>query len=821
MADDTHVVTDPDGLVAFESSTVDALLTPNGEHLADPSKLMAADLGLGQRKLPSALEAAIVLAAEGSAGPTASVPTAGAALGGTGVVNGDFSVSSPTASGFGWETLGGASVQSGHGVLTEDPSHESRFDQTLTAPAGATSLVFAIDSTHFDVPGVGPQDAFEVALLDPQSMQPLGGTTGVSNTDALLSLQADGTVLHAGSVKLTALNGGATQVTIDLGNVSAGEALKLYFDLLGFGATGSRVAVSDVHFGYAQPPVAQPDTVQTDENTPVTFDPRNNDTSPSGQPLTVEFTTAPAHGSVFVGTDGRVTYIPSAEYFGADSFGYQVSDGSNNSLAATVTISVVDVTPPQLVLPADQTFEATGPSGAVVHYTGATATDDAGPVTLVYSVAPDSTFALGTTTVTVTATDGVGNVSTGTFDVTVQDTTAPVLTVPGNVTLEAAGPDGAVANYSATATDLVTASPTITYSVAPGSTFALGTTTVSVTAEDAAGNVSTGSFNVLVRDTTPPVLTVPSDMTLEATGPAGAVASFVATATDLVTANPTIAYSVAPGSTFASGTTTVSVTAEDAAGNVSTGSFNVLVRDTTPPVLTVPSDMTVEATSPAGAVVSFVVSASDAVTLNPAVTYSQASGTVFSLGVTPVLVTATDQAGNSTSETFQVDVVDTTPPTLTVPSDLTLEATGPAGAVATFIATASDLVTLSPTISYSVAPGSTFALGTTTVTVTAEDAAGNVSTGSFNVLVRDTTPPVLTVPADMTLEATGPGGAVATFVASASDLVTAVPTITYSVAPGSTFALGSTTVLVTARDAAGNVAKGSLTSWCAIRRRRR
>ena len=101
------------------------------------------------------------------------------------------------------------------------------------------------------------------------------------------------------------------------------------------------------------------------------------------------------------------------------------------------------------------TVEATGPAGAVVTYADATATDAVGPITFTYSKASGATFALGTTTVTVTARDGAGNASTRTFTVTVRDTTAPVLTAP-NMTVEATQSSGwLVGTFAATATDAV------------------------------------------------------------------------------------------------------------------------------------------------------------------------------------------------------------------------------------------------------------------------------------------------------------------------------------------------------------------------------
>ena len=68
------------------------------------------------------------------------------------------------------------------------------------------------------------------------------------------------------------------------------------------------------------------------------------------------------------------------------------------------------------------------------------------------------------------------------------------------------------------------------------------------------------------------------------------------------------------------------------------------------------------------------------------------------------------------------------------------------------------------------ASGSTFPLGATTVSCSATDKAGNTATGTFAVTVQDKTPPVVTVPADMTVDATGPSGAVVTFTVSALDL---------------------------------------------------
>lgn len=165
------------------------------------------------------------------------------------------------------------------------------------------------------------------------------------------------------------------------------------------------------------------------------------------------------------------------------------------------------------------------------------------------------------------------------------DTTAPVITVPANITTEATGPSGAAVTYVATATDNIDGSLTPTCSPVSGSTFPLGTTPVTCTATDAAGNTATSTFTVTVEDTTPPALSLPDGITEEAGGPSGNVVSFTATATDLVDGSVAVICTPASGSTFGLTTTLVTCTATDAHGNSSSGSFTVTVQDTTPPAI--------------------------------------------------------------------------------------------------------------------------------------------------------------------------------------------------------------------------------------------
>ena len=158
----------------------------------------------------------------------------------------------------------------------------------------------------------------------------------------------------------------------------------------------------------------------------------------------------------------------------------------------------------------------------------------------------------------------------------------PVLSVPGPIVAEATGPSGAKVDYTATAQDDVDGSITPVCSPASGSVFPIGTTTVTCTATDSGGNGATATFTVEVRDSHPPVLAVPADIQVEASGPSGAAVTFDVTATDVVDPSLVVSCSPSSGSTFSIGTTTVTCTATDSAGNTVTASFEVTVTE--PPV---------------------------------------------------------------------------------------------------------------------------------------------------------------------------------------------------------------------------------------------
>ncbi|MCI0478960.1 HYR domain-containing protein, partial [Candidatus Uhrbacteria bacterium] len=310
----------------------------------------------------------------------------------------------------------------------------------------------------------------------------------------------------------------------------------------------------------------------------------------------------------------------------------------------------------------------------------------------------------------------------------------PLLTLPEFVVGEATSPAGGTVTYDVSAVSAVTGDPVpVTCTPPSGSSFPMGFTTVSCSATDSEGTTS-GSFTVFVTDFTPPVVTVPADIVS-----ASPVVTFTATAVDNIDGPVSVSCVPASGSTFPFGDTTVVCTAIDSHANFGYGFFNVHVTGG-PPLLTVPDDMIVEATSAAGAEVTFTVTAVDADT----VACTPASGSTFPLGTTTVTCSATNAAG-TTTDSFTITVEDHTGPVLTLPSLVEAEATSPAGASVTYVATAEDAVDGSVPIDCQPASGTLFPFGTTTVTCTASDTRGNETVGSFDVVVQDTTAPEITV----------------------------------------------------------------------------
>jgi hypothetical protein len=470
----------------------------------------------------------------------------------------------------------------------------------------------------------------------------------------------------------------------------------------------------------------------------------------------------------------------------------QASDHANPPNTASVQFFVMvqppSGTPPVLTAPDEQFVEATGPTGANVSLHVAATSATGGGLTPLCTPSDGSLFALGTTYVKCTATDA-SLTSAITFRVTVRDTTPPQITVPSPFTATNTTASGVTVTYGVgdpdpthrvTVTDAVSCpandtSRTCAVTCTPesGKTFPIGKTTVICRSIDAAGNQGFNHFDVIVQDLGPPVLTL-GDKTIPA---ANGIGERVVFPNPLILGDTpravdpeegplgpqNIDCSPPSGTLFLLGDTTVTCVAHDDANppNETRGSFVVRVIDQDPPTVSVQAPGVLEATGPDGAAATFTASASDAVdgVLTPVCQRSNglgastlvASGTVFPIGDTEVVCSATDHAGHIATAKFDVVVRDTRRPTLVLPACnapapgcIHVDPGQTGTAIVNFAVTATDEVscpagsaTLACPVSCTPRAGSAFLPGTTTVTCVARDGAGNESTGSFDVTVSN------------------------------------------------------------------------------------
>ena len=405
---------------------------------------------------------------------------------------------------------------------------------------------------------------------------------------------------------------------------------------------------------------------------------------------------------------------------------WTVTDASGNSASSTQTISVIDTTAPTLMVPNDIQVEATSITTNTVEFGFAEASDLV-EIASITNDAPEM-FPLGETVVTWTATDASGNSASSTQTISVIDTTAPVITISESFSFEAIDRTGNILELPLIESIDNTEIASITND-APFS-FEFGTTIVTWTVIDIAGNLSTIEQDVHVIDTTAPTLMVPNDIQVEATSITTNTVEFgFAEASDLVEIASIT--NDAP-EMFPLGETVVTWTATDASGNSASMAQLISVIDTTAPVIKQPQDVTIDASSKSNNTINLdaidvIESISDVKITNNAPLY-------YEFGETTVTWTATDASGNSASMAQLISVIDTSAPLLSIPQNIIIDAVDTTNFVQIELATVDDIIDDSPIITND-AP-EMFPLGETIITWTATDASGNSASSTQIISVQ-------------------------------------------------------------------------------------
>ncbi|MFY7990139.1 MAG: HYR domain-containing protein [Fluviicola sp.] len=466
---------------------------------------------------------------------------------------------------------------------------------------------------------------------------------------------------------------------------------------------------------------------------------------------------------------------------GTTTVTWKAIDGSGNFVTCAFDVQVGDDQDPAITNCASIGNQIVAANIGVCTYThnnntwNATATDNCTVSTLVYTLSGATTgtgtslngrlFNLGVTTVTWVASDAAGNTDTCQFTVTVQDTQLPIMLSCGAVGNQTVVTDLGECNFTqsgtgwdATANDncsiasiiyTLTGATTGTGTSLNNVSFNLGTTLVTWTATDGSGNTSSCSYTVLVRDTQLPAITncgatgnqnVTTDngaCTFTQTGTA-----WDATATDNCTVT-SLTYSLSGATTgtgvslagvsFNQGLTTVTWTAIDTANNQVQCQFSVTVSDDEfPAIANCPSPIVQNNDNgDCGAIVNWTVPIFTD-NCGAVMSGSHTPNTFFPVGNTTVTYTVVDNAGNTSTCAFAINVVDAEQPVIVCPD--TIASCNPN--VAFDLPTATDNCDVDTIIQIAgLSSGSAFPVGLTVNVFEVTDIHGNTATCSFTVRI--------------------------------------------------------------------------------------
>ncbi|HQL94640.1 MAG TPA: DUF5011 domain-containing protein [Candidatus Hydrogenedentes bacterium] len=432
---------------------------------------------------------------------------------------------------------------------------------------------------------------------------------------------------------------------------------------------------------------------------------------------------------------------------------YTVEDPSGNTASLARDVQVVDTTPPMISLLGPSTMTLT--LGTAYTEPGYSASDTcAGDLTGGVSVTGTvNSNALGTYVLTYSVSDGEGNSAETTRTVTVILGAAPEITILGEnpATVECGG---TYEDAGATASDAEDGDLTPYILVDnPVDASVPGVYLVSYEVTDADLNTTTAQRTVVVQDVTAPVLTLLGDNPLVVQC-GGALTDPGAAAMDACQGNLDAAISVYSNVDMGSaGLYDMQYVVRDASGNESSETRYVEVVDTVAPIILLlgGNPMVLECGAP------FVepgVIGSDACDGTVEVVSSESSVNFGAVGQVTVTYTAQDGAGNTAEAVRTVNIVDTTPPALTllgaspmvVPQGTPYEEPG-YSAADLCAGDVSAGVVVTGTVNTAVP-------GDYPLTYTADDGAGNSSEAVRVVRVTPGTPPVLVLLGDnpMTVE---------------------------------------------------------------------
>ena len=497
---------------------------------------------------------------------------------------------------------------------------------------------------------------------------------------------------------------------------------------------------------------------------------------------------------------------------GTTTVTWTATDPAGNKATCDQLITVKDCEAPTISCPPAITNACAdmGQTYATITDIGQPTVND--PTAVITNNAPENgQYPIGTTTVTWTATDPAGNKATCDQLITVKDCEAPTISCPPAITNACAD----MGQTYATITDIgqpTVNDPTavITNNAPENDQYPIGTTTVTWTATDPAGNKATCDQLITVKDCEAPTISCPPAIT----NACADMGQTYATITDIgqpTVNDPTavITNNAPENGQYPIGTTTVTWTATDPAGNKATCDQLITVKDCEAPTISCPPAIT-NACADLGQTYATITDIGQPAVNDPTavITNNAPENGQYPIGTTTVTWTATDPAGNKATCDQLITVKDCEAPTISCPPDI-VDVCAATGTNTALIEDLGQPTVDDPTavITNNAPAGDLYPIGTTTVTWTATDLAGNKATCEQSITVIDCEAPTISCPPDVADICPDEGQDYAT-IANIGQPTVNDPTavITNNAPENDQYPIGTTTVTWTATDPAGNEA---------------
>ena len=440
---------------------------------------------------------------------------------------------------------------------------------------------------------------------------------------------------------------------------------------------------------------------------------------------------------------------------------FVATDGGGNTDTCRFTVTVNDTSGPVLNCPADQNhYYDQNCEFTIIDFSSLVSTTDNcdNSPTLIQSP-PVGSLVSSDTVISFLSTDDAGNSSTCTFNLLLTDTISPQISCPANQNdFYNSNCEFTLLDYTSLVTSSDNCDPTLTVTQFPvtGSTVN-SDTTIQLTVTDNSGNSSTCTFDLLLTDSISPQISCPANQNdFYNSNCEFTIIDYTLLLLNSDNCDPTLTITQSPliGSTVNSDTV-IQLTATDDSGNSSSCIFSLTLSDTTSPQLTCPSNQSDYFDSNCEFILldySSLLTSNDNCDASLSITQTPLAGSTVNSDTT-IQFTVTDDYGNSTTCSFNLDLIDTISPSVNCnPLNDVYYTINCDFAVIDFTNSVSILDNCDTTFSVSQFPSIGNTIYTdTNINFTVTDQSGNQSTCSSSLVILDTIKPSVICPPNQTV----------------------------------------------------------------------